>query len=35
LNKQLHDGRFDMTVRVELDKRDMVVSRFDAQPHGL
>jgi GTP-binding protein HflX len=35
LNKQLHDGRFDMTVRVEPSKREIVVSRFDAQPHGM
>ena len=34
LNKQLHDGRFDMTVRVDETKRDIVVSRFDAVPHG-
>jgi GTP-binding protein HflX len=33
LNKQLHDGRFDMTVRVDETKRDIVVSRFDAVPH--
>jgi len=32
LNKELHDGRFDMTVRVDETKRDMVVSRFDAVP---
>jgi GTP-binding protein HflX len=30
LNKELHDGRFDMTVRVDETKRDIVVSRFDA-----
>jgi len=35
LNKQLHDGRFDMTVRVDETKRDIVVSRFDAVPHGM
>jgi GTP-binding protein HflX len=35
LNKELHDGRFDMTVRIEPSKRDIVVSRFDAQPHGM
>ncbi|WP_407174329.1 GTPase HflX [Bradyrhizobium sp. STM 3562] len=35
LNKELHDGRFDMTVRVEPSKRDIVVSRFDAEPHGM
>jgi GTP-binding protein HflX len=33
LNKKLHDGRFDMTVRVDETKRDIVVSRFDAVPH--
>jgi GTP-binding protein HflX len=32
LNKELHDGRFDMTVRVDETKRDIVVSRFDAVP---
>ena len=30
LNKELHDGRFDMTVRVDETKRDIVVNRFDA-----
>jgi GTPase len=35
LNKQLHDGRFDMTVRVDETKRDIVMSRFDAVPHGM
>jgi GTPase len=35
LNKELHDGRFDMTVRVDETKRDIVVSRFDAVPHVL
>ena len=35
LNKQLHDGRFDMTVRVDETKRDIVVSRFDAVPHPM
>ena len=34
LDKQLHDGRFDMTVRVDESKRDIVVSRFDAVVHG-
>jgi GTP-binding protein HflX len=34
LNKQLLDGRFDMTVRVKLRKRDFVVSRFDAERKG-
>ncbi len=33
LAKELHDGRFDMTVRVDETKRDIVVSRFDAVPH--
>jgi GTPase len=32
LDKQLHDGRFDMTVRVDETKRDIVVNRFDAVP---
>jgi GTP-binding protein HflX len=32
LDKKLHDGRFDMTVRVDASKRDIVVSRFDAVP---
>jgi GTP-binding protein HflX len=35
LEKQLNDGRFAMTVRVDESKRDIVVSRFDAQPHGV
>src|SRR5262249_1955426 len=35
LNKQLHDGRFDMTVRVDSTKRDIVMSRFDAVPQGM
>jgi GTP-binding protein HflX len=35
LNKQLHDGRFAMTVRVDETKRDIVVSRFDAVPHAV
>jgi len=30
LNKELHGERFDMTVRVDETKRDMVVNRFDA-----
>ena len=33
LNKQLHDGRFEMTVRVDETKRDIVVNRFAAVPH--
>jgi GTP-binding protein HflX len=35
LDKQLHDGRFDMTVRVDETKRDIVVNRFDAVPPGM
>jgi GTP-binding protein HflX len=35
LNKQLHDGRFDMTVRVDETKRDIVVNRYAAVPHGV
>jgi GTPase len=35
LDKQLHDGRFAMTVRVDESKRDIVVSRFDAVQHGM
>ena len=34
LTKELHDGRFDMTVRVDETKRDIVVNRFDAVPHA-
>jgi GTP-binding protein HflX len=33
LTKELRDGRFDMTVRVDETKRDIVVDRFDAVPH--
>jgi GTP-binding protein HflX len=33
LTKELHDGRFDMTVRVDETKRDIVVNRFAAVPH--
>jgi GTP-binding protein HflX len=33
LNKEFHDGRFAMTVRVDETKRDIVVYRFDAVPH--
>jgi len=33
LNKELHDGKFDMTVRVDPTKRDLVVKRFDAVPY--
>ncbi len=32
LNKELHGERFEMTVRVDETKRDIVVSRFDAVP---
>jgi GTPase len=35
LDKTLHEGRFDMTVRVDETKRDIVVNRFDAVPHGM
>jgi GTPase len=35
LDKKLHDGRFDMTVRVDETKRDIVVNRFDAVPQQL
>ena len=35
LNKELHDGRFDMTVRVDETKHDIVVNRFDAVPHAV
>jgi GTP-binding protein HflX len=34
LAKELHDGRFDMTVRVDETKRDIVVNRFDAVPRA-
>src|SRR5258705_6290798 len=34
LNKELHDGRFDMTVRVDETKRDIVVNRFEAVSHA-
>jgi GTPase len=34
LNQQLHDGCFDMTVRVEPSRRGIVVSRSDAEPRG-
>ncbi|WOH78389.1 GTPase HflX [Bradyrhizobium sp. BEA-2-5] len=33
LSKELHDGRFDMTVRVDETKRDIVMSRFAAVPY--
>jgi GTP-binding protein HflX len=32
LSKELHDGRFAMTVRVDETKRDIVVNRFAAVP---
>jgi GTP-binding protein HflX len=32
LNKELHDGRFAMTVRVDETKRDILIHRFDAVP---
>ncbi len=32
LEKTLHDGRFDMTVRVDPTKREVVINRFDAVP---
>ena len=32
LSKVLHEGRFDMTVRVDETKCDIVVNRFDAVP---
>jgi GTP-binding protein HflX len=35
LNKELSEGRFAMTVRVDESKRDIVVSRFDAVQHGV
>jgi GTPase len=35
LDKRLHDGRFNMTVRVDETKRDIVVNRFDAVPQGM
>ena len=35
LAKELHDGRYAMTVRVDETKRDIVVNRYDATPHPL
>jgi GTP-binding protein HflX len=35
LDKQLQDGRFAMTVRVDETRRQIVVNRFDAVPHGM
>jgi GTPase len=34
LTKELHGERFDMTVRVDETKRDIVVSRFGGVPHA-
>ena len=34
LAKELRDGRFDMTVRVDETKRDIVMRRFDAVPQA-
>jgi GTPase len=34
LTKELHDDRFDMTVRVDDTKRDIVMSRFGAVPRA-
>ena len=33
LEKKLQDGYYDMTVRVDETKRDIVISRFNAEPH--
>jgi len=33
LAKELHDGHFDMTVRVDETKRDVVISKFGAVLH--
>jgi len=33
LNKELHEDRYDMTVRVDETKREIVVNRFAAVPH--
>jgi GTP-binding protein HflX len=35
LDKKFHDGRFDMTVRVDQTKKDIVVNRFAAVPQGM
>lgn len=35
LAKELHDGRFDMTVRVDETKRDILVNRYGAVPRSL
>ncbi|MDE2064714.1 MAG: GTPase HflX [Bradyrhizobium sp.] len=34
LDKNLLDGRYEMTVRVDETKRDLVINRFDAVPNG-
>jgi len=34
LGKNLNDGRYEMTVRVDETKRDLVINRFDAVPYG-
>jgi GTPase len=34
LDKNLQDGRYEMTVRVDETKRDLVINRFDATLHG-
>ena len=34
LDKNLQDGRYEMTVRVDETKRDLVINRFDAVPQG-
>ena len=35
LDKNLQDGRYEMTVRVDETKRELVINRFDAVPQGL
>jgi GTPase len=35
LDKRFQNGRFNMTVRVDQTKRDIVVSRFNAVPHPI
>jgi GTP-binding protein HflX len=34
LDKDLQDGRYEMTVRVDETKRDLVINKFDATLHG-
>jgi GTP-binding protein HflX len=34
LDKNLQDGRYEMTVRVDETKRDLVINRFDAVPQA-